>query len=59
MTSKKLPQAESNRVLTQRRSQPSAAPTQKVYYFRPSAPLATSSVLAAMMKSLRCRPLIE
>ena len=28
-------------------------------YLIPSAPFATSSVLAAMMKSLRCRPLIE
>ena len=31
----------------------------KVHYLRPSAVLATSSVRAAMMKSLRCRPLIE
>ncbi|MNZ49355.1 hypothetical protein D3C78_671210 [compost metagenome] len=31
----------------------------EVHYLRPSAVLATSSVRAAMMKSLRCRPLIE
>ncbi|MNE37175.1 hypothetical protein D3C80_1310150 [compost metagenome] len=31
----------------------------EVHYLRPSASLAISSVRAAMMKSLRCRPLIE
>ena len=31
----------------------------EVHYLRPSAVFATSSVRAAMMKSLRCRPLIE
>ena len=31
----------------------------EVHHLRPSAVLATSSVRAAMMKSLRCRPLIE
>ncbi|MNV36380.1 hypothetical protein D3C71_1278550 [compost metagenome] len=31
----------------------------EMHYLRPSASFATSSVRAAMMKSLRCRPLIE
>src|SRR5450830_946198 len=31
----------------------------EMHYLRPSASLATSSVRAAMMKSLRCRPLME
>ena len=31
----------------------------EMHYLRPSAVLATSSVRAAMMKSLRCRPLME